>query len=130
MTKTWGSATESTLSKFLAFREIILLKLLWGVLLRFLNSWPSALQRRSVTKVALFRDFRARENTKPMPSSKIDSHLQQFGGHTSDHYQALLSGATQKSSLWTLISWGHCCRKSGLIVIWGRGACGCRWRKG
>ena len=36
VTAPWGSA-RSALSEFLAFRKIILLNLLWGVILRFLN---------------------------------------------------------------------------------------------
>ena len=38
ITVPWGSA-RSALSEFLAFRKIILLNLLWGVILRFLNHW-------------------------------------------------------------------------------------------
>ena len=42
ITAPWGSA-RSALSEFLAFRKIILLNLLWGVILRFLRDLISGM---------------------------------------------------------------------------------------
>ena len=55
MTASWGSA-RSTFSKFLAFREIILLNLLWGVLLRFLKNGVS--HRCACVKLSTNRGYR------------------------------------------------------------------------